>query len=170
MSLLPNDHIFNQYEIIISNREYKTLHTPFKLALSYEIKKDSIRTFYDAIKLPAGEYIMRGWRMNYADVYGRLPFGSGPSTQFHIPFTVFAGKVNYLGDYLAVVTQNKNLSGSQTGFGGYFIVSHRFNTDILAIKQKFHRLELSETLNCVPNFTSYNKKYTGIMVKGINVP
>ena len=169
-SLSAYDQIFSSHNIFISNREYKSLNPRKDYRVSYDIREDSIRIYYEAYKLPAGEYIMRGWDMHNDGNSGRPLLGRGPSSQFHIPFTVFAGKVNYIGDYLAIVTQNKNLSGSQIGYGGYFVVSRRLQKDLPIVEKRFPKLNLVGTLNCVPDFTAYNKKYTGIFVKGINTP
>ena len=88
-----------------------------------EIKNDSSRVYYHAVMLPSGDYKIYGWGMEYNYGSGEKTFF--PMGNFGLPFTVFGGSINYLGDYLGTTTLGKSIIGLKVANGGYFIVSNR---------------------------------------------
>ena len=148
-----------------SRKKEKLELLPFREA---EIKSDSIKVHYRAIMLPSGDYKIYGWGMTYNYGSGQKTFF--PMGNFGLPFTVFGGRINYLGDYLGTTSLGRNVFGIKIPSGGYFIVSNRFEEDYEAIINKWPNLDLNGILNSMPDF-SENKPIRSLMfLKGINIP
>jgi hypothetical protein len=144
-------------------------HTKSQLTLmrsqeTPDLDNDSLKTYYYAIRVPAGEYRFYGWTMSGA---GTTYF---PKGNFTIPFLVTGASVNYIGDYLAVTKRSPKFLGMSTPEGGFFVVSNRYESHYELIQNKFPDLKNWRVLDALPNFIESNSKYSGMFLKGINTP
>lgn len=129
-----------------------------------DIDNDSLKTYYYAIRVPAGEYRFYGWTMSGG---GTTYF---PKGNFTIPFTVAGASVNYIGDYFAVTKKSPKFLGMSTAEGGLFVVSNRYESHYKLIQDKFPALKSWRVLDAMPDFLESNSKYSGMLLKGINTP
>ena len=136
----------------------------FQLA---DVKNDSAKVHYFAVILPKGNYKIYGW--------GLVTSGFGGSTitpggNFSLPFTVSGGSINYLGDYLGTAVLGKGINVLLAPKRGYFIVSNRYEEDYKAIADKWPSLDLTGTLNAMPDFSRNKPMHSLTFLKGINIP
>lgn len=159
----------------ISNYSIKIVQNEYEMKGAMEVnvrrpdaQNDSVFTFYRAIVLPAGEYRIYGWTMT--SVQGRSEQKYFPKGNFSIPFTIRGGQINYLGDYRGVT--NNALKNSLFGrsSNSYFIVSNHFQENLNDMKAKFPNLEIEEALRNIPDFATYNNIYSGMYLKGVQIP
>ncbi len=135
---------------------------------SPDIKNDSVSVHYNAITLPAGEYKIYAWGLEYPMVNGTRTFF--PKGNFSIMFTVSANRINYIGDYLAIPVVGRDLLGIKQPTGGYFVVSNRFEKDYQTITSHFSKLDFKGVIDAMPDFSANNTRYSLMYLKGINIP
>lgn len=124
--------------------------------------------YYTTVLLK-GNYKIYGWGMVYNTGNGKTTYY--PKGNFSIPFTVFGGDINYVGDYRGQLVGNaRNTDGIDVPTGAYFVVSNRYNQDYNVISNKFPNLKLDKVLNSMPDFTANNSVYSRMFLKGINIP
>lgn len=157
---------FSFYSLEIHNLES---HEKFPLKLMRlqerpDIDGDSSNTFYYAIRVPAGEYRIYGWKMS---IGGTTYF---PKSNISIPFTVTGATVNYMGDYLAVTKSSRKFLGMTSPQGGLFVVSNQYEPHYALIQDKFPALKSWRVVDAMPDFIGSNTKYSGMLLKGINTP
>lgn len=157
---------FSLYQLQIHNLDN---HDKFPLTLirsqaSPDIDNDSLKTYYYAIRVPAGKYRIYGWNMS---IGGTTYF---PKSNISIPFTVTGATVNYIGDYLAVTKSSPKFLGMASPQGGLFVVSNQYEPHYALIQDKFPALKSWRILDAMPDFIGNNTKYSGMVFKGINTP
>ncbi|KAA0991681.1 hypothetical protein [Dyadobacter aurulentus] len=167
-SISNTEALLTNYQISIFNNDLRKIFFLNKWVNDIDLKKDSAQISYSAILLPKGSYRVIGWEMSYQDLYVKKVYFSRGN--FSIPFTIHAGRVNYLGDYLAAVTYDTKILGARVQTGVYYVVSDRFEEDFGAISKKFPQLDINKVLQCIPDFAGYNKSYSGMYLKGVNIP
>lgn len=79
-----------------------------------------------AIELPAGAWRLSGFRLDSSVTNQRWT----PRQEFSIPFTVSAGEVTYLGEFLATGTYGKPFLGFRAIEKPYFLVSDQRARDL----------------------------------------
>jgi hypothetical protein len=130
-----------------------------------DIKNDSLKISYEAVILPKGNYRLYNWEISS----GQTKFF--PKGNFSLPFTVFGGDVNYIGDYQGVIN-----SGRRGGPGYwpstevYYLVSNRYNQDAVIVASKYPDVDFRKVLNSMPDFGQSNTKFSLMFLKGINIP
>ncbi len=129
-----------------------------------DLDSDSLKTYYYAIRIPAGEYRIYGWTMSI----GNTTYF--PKSNISIPFTVTGGAVNYMGDYLAVTKSSPKFLGMASPQGGLFVVSNQYEPHYALIQDKFPALKSWRVIDAMPDFIGSNTKYSGMLLKGINTP
>ncbi|GLU54584.1 hypothetical protein [Dyadobacter frigoris] len=132
------------------------------------LKNSEMKIYYGAKVLPKGEYKIYGFGKIFND--GTVESGYSSRGNFAIPFTVFGGDVNYVGDYFGVFKRVTNGGGLKVPTEAYFIVSNRYQEDKEIIREKFTGLDLNHVVDAMPDFTGNNSSYSGMYLKGINVP
>lgn len=151
------------FDIIHTETKKKT--TLFVGSNTPDVMNDSIQKCYGAVILPEGDYTLYNWKMSS---------GSNsyfPKGNFSIPFTIFGGDVNYIGDYLL-----KNIDVNRTAKGvwpyreTFFIVSNGYAEDFDIVKDKFPNLDLNKVLDAVPDFSRNNSKFSLMYLKGVQIP
>lgn len=157
---------FSIYQLQIHNLDN---HDKFPLTLIRlqerpDIDNDSLKTYYYAIRVPAGEYRIYGWNMSI----GNTTYF--PKSNISIPFTVAGATVNYIGDYLAVTKGGPKFFGMSAPEGGLFVVSNQYEPHYELIQDKFPALKSWRVLDAMPDFIGSNTKYSGMLLKGINTP
>lgn len=159
---------FNHYYLDIfhleSRKKEKLEFGTFQLA---DVKNDSAKVYYFAVKLPIGDYKIYGWGMVTSYGYGGTTIQ--PRGNFGLPFTVFGGSISYLGDYLGSAGKGSFI-GLEVPKGGYFIVSNRYEEDYKAISEKWPSLDLTGVLNAMPDFSENKPTRSLMFLKGINIP
>jgi hypothetical protein len=167
-SISVNNSDFTGYTINIVHNEYKMTGELAIHTLYPDIKKDTIDTYFRALQLPTGKYRIYGWAMSSGD--GKSERIYFPKGNFSIPFTIYGGRVNYLGDYMGVSIIDPRFPKFRIASKGYFVVSDQFEADYETLIVKFPKLDLNKVLLCIPDFARYNKNYSGMYLKGIQIP
>lgn len=87
------------------------------------------------VALPSGEYeiIDVSFFINHGQ-FGSQTFSA--REKFSIPFSVIDGRGTYLGEFISRVTYGRNVFGIRIPAGGYFVVSDRFDRDVVLLKRK----------------------------------
>ncbi len=160
---------YGQYYIDIFHIESRKKEKLFiSTAEVPNFKNGEMKIFYGVKVLPKGEYKIYSWGIDFNDGTRKKPYISKANIAF--PFTVFAGDVNYLGDYFGVYKRITNGGGLKVPTEAYFIVSNRYLEDKEIISKKFPGLNLNKTVDAMPDFTGNNTAHSGFYLKGINVP
>ncbi|WP_159466911.1 hypothetical protein [Dyadobacter sp. 3J3] len=133
-----------------------------------DIKNKEMRIYYGAKLLPKGEYKIYGWGMIFNGATATSTYTS--RANFSIPFTIFEGDINYLGDYFGIFRRITDQGGLKVPTEAYFIVSNRYMEDRELIRNKFSSLNLNHVVDGMPDFAGNNTAYSGLFLKGINVP
>lgn len=131
-------------------------------------KNSEMKIYYGTKVLPKGAYKIYGWGIDFNDGTRKKPYISKANVAF--PFTVFAGDVNYLGDYFGIYRRITNGGGLKVPTEAYFIVSNRYLEDKDTISKRFPGLNLNKTVDAMPDFAGNNTAHSGFYLKGINVP
>lgn len=161
----PKSFLQYYYSLEILNVDTKTKTTLRGSSYEPDISNDSLKTGYEAIVLPKGNYRLYNWTISS----GQTKFF--PKGNFSLPFTVFGGDINYIGDYQGVVYNSlRKGPGHWPSTEVYFVVSNRYSQDAGVVASKFPDVDLSKVVNSMPDFVQNNTRFSLMYLKGINIP
>lgn len=93
------------------------------------------------LPLRPGDYEICDIRFYYNNGVSERSYSA--RTPFSIPFSVEAGKVYYLGEFLGHALQGKDMFGFATPVGGYFVLSDQQERDVAYVKEKAASLNIA---------------------------
>jgi hypothetical protein len=154
-------HIFH-----LGNRTKERLHISGSGIPDY--KEEGMEIHYGAQTLPKGDYKIYGWEIVYNYGGGKQTYF--PKANISVPFTIYGGDVNYIGDYFAGTRKITGNGELKISMDFNFTVSNRYREDSKIIGNKYPALNLNKVVDAIPDFAGHNTANSGFYLKGINVP
>jgi hypothetical protein len=106
---------------------------------------DNKESFIFVFPVPAGEYEFRYFYVREVNLSKRSQKG------LSIPFTVVAGKTNYIGEILNDVREGKNFFGQTLASRPHWIFSDQFNRDIPRLQKKYPNISWQNSTKVIPS-------------------